>query len=225
MNAKGFKDYSGTVSIKIAEDTAKDDANLGNAETTLVGEFIDIIAPIVERVSSAKDPGAKTETIEFTVIDKYLDTSNFVTKATPDEITVYVDGEEVSALVESLTYEPISKTFNKTVGGTVTNGTYVIGYTYTLVLSGFETAGVSGTVSIDIAGEAVNDTSNNKNVLTPIAGDFVDFVKPVIERVSATNSGTTQTIVFTATDKYMDISDLITDGEITVFVDEEEKQV
>ena len=123
----------------------------------------------------------------------------------------------------------------------MTNGTYVIGHTYTLVLDEFEQSSKqsgkdfmewSGTVKIEIAQNAVNDKSGKTNTAIntldaavakrTVNGHHVDFIKPVIERVSSTRGTNDETIIFNVIDKYLDTSDPVAAGEILVYVDNEE---
>ena len=242
-NANGYKDWSGTVSIKIAEDASRDTkGNTLNPATTTISDFEDFLKPQIEKVtvSNPIDTANKTYTFKFTAIDKYMNISDLIT---PEEIKVYVDGVETTTVAKNLTNTPINKTFKKTVDGSVIEGTYTIGHEYTLVLSGFEETEAeltasgrnytewSGNVSIEVIAGAVkdkgpngDDVNPNQNDLQPISGDFVDFIKPVVRKVSSTKDTTakTETITFNVMDKYLDTTDALEDSEITVYVDGEE---
>jgi len=246
-----FDEYSGTITLKIAANAVKDYGRAAtleaaktetttdnkNTEKNIVGDQVDFISPVIEKVSSNIDIGEKSETIIFNVIDKYLKTSDAVTTS---EITVYIDGEAVTVDYTNASATGLDGTLTKirdytytTVAGT----TLTVGHQYQLVLSNFEETTLqagkiykewSGTVSIGIAANAATDTSNNGNVATPVAtpitGDHVDFIKPVIEKVSSTIDTTskTETIKFRVIDKYLDTTNAVETGEITVYVDGEE---
>ena len=242
-NANGYDDWSGTVSIQIATNASKDTkGNTLNPDTTTISDFIDFLKPQIEQVTVTEPINAtnKTYTFKFTAIDKYMNTSDLITE---DEIKVYVDGVEATTVDKALSSTAITKTFKKTVDGTVTEGNYTIGHEYTLVLSGFEETDAeftasgrnykewSGNVSIEVLDGAVKDKGPNGDDINPnvndstqINGDFVDFIKPKIEQVSSSKNTITktETILINVMDKYLDTSDELTAGEITVYVDGED---
>ena len=238
---KEFFEWSGTTKITIAEGTLRDlpqedlpdtvakKYNTSKEQTFELGH-VDFIKPKIEKVLSTKNASAKTETFEFNVIDKYLDTSDLVTT---DEISVYVDGELVptSQIKRTLTKE-------SDISGTVNGTTKVVGHKYKLVLSNLEQARKtinydreysdwSGNFSIKVAEGAVKDTNTptpNKNDETTIDGDFVDFIKPNVTykyaegNIDYTNK--TFTMVFDITDKHYASSSLTLD-DLTIKVDGE----
>ena len=236
QTGKSYLEWSGTLQVKIAEDAAKDlNGNTLNEDTTTITDFVDYIKPEMQEVTVANpiNTASKTYTASFSIIDKYFDTTNALTK---DEIKVYIDGEEATSITKTLTSTAITAKFNKTVDGVIKNGTYTIGYTYTLVLSGFEQTTKqtgkdfmewSGTVKIEVLQNAVSDTTgNNLDSATSkrtINGKHVDFIKPVIERVSATSDSTakTETITFNVMDKYLDTTKALSASEITLYIDNE----
>ena len=209
---KQFFEWSGTTSIEIAGNTLKDESNnTSNLQSFELGHA-DFIKPKIEKVSSTKDADAKTETIIFNAIDKYLDTTKEITT---DEISVYVDDELVpdGQITRTLTKE-------SDLTGTVNGTSKIIGHQYKLVLSDFEQIRTainynrefsdwSGTVSIKVAEGAVKDTNTptpNGNEETTLKGDFVDFIKPnATYQYTASNidyDGKTFTMVFDLNDKY-----------------------
>ena len=136
-----------------------------------------------------------------------------------EDIKVFVDGVETTELTANLTNTEITDSTRENV---------VVGHTYTLVLSDFEKArnaknykDWSGTVSIEIAGNAVKDkgpkgdgNNPNTNDAKTIQGDFVDFINPDLKYVHQSTdinkSGKTYTMTFTVTDKYY------TSGKLTL---------
>ena len=228
---KDFFEWSGTTKIEIAEKTLTDESkNTSKAQTFELGH-VDFIQPKIEKVSSAKDASAKTETFVFNVIDKYLDTTDLVTT---DEISVYVDGELVPS-------NQITRTLTKEsdITGMVKGTSTVVGHQYKLVLSNFEQKRTSinynreysdwsGNVSIKISAGAVKDTDSptpNTNAETTIAGDFVDFIKPNATYKLADSDidydGKTFTMVFDVTDKYY-TSGTLTIDDLNIKIDGEE---
>ena len=196
--------WSGTVSVIVKADATEDTTDNKNIATTLIGKHIDEVKPVIEKVSSTKDPSAGTETIILNVMDKYLDTTDALIGS---EIKVYVDNVDVT--------DDITKTITKiqdfkaTVNG---NSNHVVGQQYQVVLSGFEkTRSIaynqyteySGTVRIDVVAGAVKDiakdgSGGNTNNLTPIDGDFVDFIKPDVNYIYSTSD-------INKTDKYFEM--------------------
>lgn len=219
QTGKQFFEWSGTTKIQVAAGTITDQYTNKSQKQEFTLGHVDFIKPKIEKVSFAKDSTAKTETIIFNVIDKYLDVSDKVTK---DEISVYVDGELVPSSQITRTLTKISD-----LTGTVNETTKVIGHQYKLVLSNFEQKRTainynreysdwSGNVKIKIAEGAVKDTNSptpNKNEATEIKADsndaqkdFADFIKPnATYKFSSSDinyDGKTFTMVFDVTDKY-----------------------
>ena len=237
QTGKQFFEWSGTTKIQVAAGTITDQYTNKSQKQEFTLGHVDFIKPKIEKVSFAKDSTAKTETIIFNVIDKYLDVSDKVTK---DEISVYVDGELVPSSQITRTLTKISD-----LTGTVNETTKVIGHQYKLVLSNFEQKRTainynreysdwSGNVKIKIAEGAVKDTNSptpNKNEATEIKADdsdakkdFVDFVKPnatyQYSESDINYDGKTFTMVFDVTDKFyssgtlsIDDLDIKIDGE------------
>ena len=214
QDGKNFLEYSGTAEMTIRSETIIDDYTNKSMEYTFTLGHIDVIKPRIETVSTTRDESAKTETIVFNVIDKYLDTSDTVTE---NEISVYVDGENASTLTKTLT-----RVTANDVSATINGSLQVVSQQYKLVLSDFEKArnekdykDWSGTVRIDIAEDAVKDkvksvglveSGGNTNEKVEINADFVDFIKPDLKYVHQSadidKDGKSYTMTFTVTDKY-----------------------
>ena len=214
QDGKNFLEYSGTAEMTIRSETIIDDYTNKSMEYTFTLGHIDVIKPRIETVSTTRDESAKTETIVFNVIDKYLDTSDVVTE---NEISVYVDGENASTLTKTLT-----RVTANDVSATINGSLQVVSQQYKLVLSDFEKArnekdykDWSGTVRIDIAENAVKDkvksvglvtSGGNTNEKVEINADFVDFIKPDLKYVHQSadidKDGKSYTMTFTVTDKY-----------------------
>ena len=214
----------------------------GQSNTSKEQEFelghVDFIKPRIEKESATKDETAKTETIILNVMDKYLDTTDALENS---EITVYIDGENVTGLTKTLSKN--TRTTATTSGGvtyetngditaTVNGTSQIVGQQYKLVLSDFEQAtnnskkykDWSGTVSIDVAEGAVKDkisasTANTSDVVT-VKGDFVDFIAPYltyqylttdIDREGTDADGKSFQMAFEVTDKYYESGKLSID--------------
>ncbi len=220
QNGKVYKEWSGSMKIALAGGIVQDTSGNSNAAIDLVnGEFVDFINPVVAKVSSTKDASAKTETIRFTVTDKYLNTT-----LSNENINVYVDGENATSIKKDLSIE---SSVTKTINGT--NRT--VQRTYKLVLSSFEQSSFqngkpykewSGNVKITIASGIIKDTKGN-TVGAEIAGDFVDFIRPTIAKYSSSKdvNAKKETIVFDVYDKYIDNSTKLSTSDITVYMDNE----
>ena len=220
QNGKVYKEWSGSMRIALAGGIVQDTSGNSNAAIDLVnGEFVDFIKPVVAKVSSTKDASAKTETIRFTVTDKYLNTT-----LSNENINVYVDGENATSIKKDLSIE---SSVTKTINGT--NRT--VQRTYKLVLSSFEQSSFqngkpykewSGNVKITIASGIIKDTKEN-TVGAEIAGDFVDFIRPTIAKYSSSKdvNAKKETIVFDVYDKYIDNSTKLSTSDITVYMDNE----
>ena len=209
-----------------------------NKEKTFELGHVDFIKPRIEKQSATKDETAKTETIILNVMDKYLDTTDALENS---EITVYIDGENVTGLTKTLSKN--TRTTATTSGGVtyetngditaIVNGTsQIVGQQYKLVLSDFEQAtnnskkykDWSGTVSIDVAEGAVKDqisasTANTSDAVT-VKGDFVDFIAPYltyqylttdIDREGTDADGKSFQMAFEVTDKYYESGKLSID--------------
>ena len=230
QTGKSFLEYSGTTEITIAEGTVEDDTTQANGvsdgkhnhnkEQTFDFGHIDVIKPRIEKESSVRDVEAKTETITFNVVDKYLDTTK---QLTADDIKVLVDGEEATTLTKTFT-----RVAENDTSAMVNGSTQVVSQQYQLVLSGFDVgrteeeanrgfANWSGTVTIEVAEGKIKDqekeiasnggtSGGNANEATTIKGDFVDYINPELiykhQDVDINKEGKTYTMTFTVTDKY-----------------------
>ena len=249
QTGKSFLEYSGAVEITVAAGTITDvpsetggSTSQTQSNTSKEQEFelghVDFIKPRIEKQSATKDETAKTETIILNVMDKYLDTTDALENS---EITVYIDGENVTGLTKTLSKN--TRTTATTSGGVtyetngditaIVNGTsQIVGQQYKLVLSDFEQAtnnskkykDWSGTVSIDVAEGAVKDqisasTANTSDAVT-VKGDFVDFIAPYltyqylttdIDREGTDADGKSFQMAFEVTDKYYESGKLSID--------------
>ena len=167
--------------------------------------LVDFIKPVIEKVSSTK--GTNNETIVFDVNDKYIST-----KLSAANITTLINGEvaDVKTTITSIS----------DIKGTGKFSAKTVGHRYTVVVSNFNKgrkngrkySDWSGTVSLRIAADAVQDTSQNKNNATTITGDFVDFIKPEFTYVYSSgnidHTNKTLTVDFTVADRYFSTSTL-----------------
>ena len=225
QSGKSYLEWSGDTKIKIAARKLKDtNDNYSIAQEFEIGQ-VDFIKPMIEKVSSTK--GTNTETIVFDVNDKYIST-----KLSAANITTLINGEvaDVKTTITSIA----------DIKGTGIHSAKTVGHRYTVVISDFNKgrkngrkySDWSGTVSLRIAADAVQDTSQNKNNATTITGDFVDFIKPEITYIYSSGNidPTTKTLTvdFTVADRYFYSSTVTTDEiikKIKVKLKENDKEI
>ena len=249
---KDYKEWSGNIRIEIpqgtltdtygnknmelASDGSRDDHNIEDATTdrnTTNTLFADVIKPdfIYNFSSTDIDHEAKTLTVDFSVTDKYFNSSTISSNAS----NIVVRMADTNTVPENLTtslrkIQDITETRN---GSSVK-----VGEEYRLVISGFEQASVdngkykeySGPVSIAFPANMVMDKSGNGNNSKTITvgidepdgtGDeeIVDFIRPEIEEISSSIDleAKTATATFQVTDKYIS-SNTLSSGNIQVLV-------
>ena len=213
---KEYKEWSGTVSIKIVANATKDTSNNGNVDTTITGDFVDFIKPQWRLVGSPTiDHTNNRVVMTIKGTDKYFKATTLATS----NIKVYVDGTEATSVTKSLS-----------TATDVKEGTTKVGVQYTLTLTGWEQSSKqngksyfewSGNTVVTIAAGVLTDTSSNSSPETSFTIGQVDFIKPKIEKVSSGKSGGTETITFRVIDKYFNTSAKLTANDITVLVDSE----
>ena len=213
---KEYKEWSGTVSIKIVANATKDTSNNGNVDTTITGDFVDFIKPQWRLVGSPTiDHTNNRVVMTIKGTDKYFKATTLATS----NIKVYVDGTEATSVTKNLS-----------TATDVKEGSTKVGVQYTLTLTGWEQSSKqngksyfewSGNTVVKIAAGVLTDTSSNSSPETSFTIGQVDFIKPKIEKVSSSKSGGTETITFRVIDKFFSTSAKLTKDYITVLVDSE----
>ena len=213
---KEYKEWSGTVSIKIVANATKDTSNNGNVDATITGDFVDFIKPQWRLVGSPTiDHTNNRVVMTIKGTDKYFKATTLATS----NIKVYVDGTEATSVTKNLS-----------AATDVKEGSTKVGVQYTLTLTGWEQSSKqngksyfewSGNTVVKIAAGVLTDTSSNSSPETSFTIGQVDFIKPKIEKVSSGKSGGTETITFRVIDKYFNTSAKLTANDITVLVDSE----
>ena len=248
LDQGGGNDYSGIMTLAFPADIITDMSTNGNLAKTITigiddpttgdgddtGVIVDVVDPIWKVENINIDKTNKKVTADLIATDKYL-TGVENSTLTTNDITVSVD-DDVNAnivITKSLT-EPTFST-NETTG--------MKEIKYTLTLDNFEQATkqtgksfleYSGTVKITVAAGTVRDDASaiagtrtdghsNTNKEKTFELGHVDFIKPRIEKQSATKDETakTETIIINVIDKYIDTTKEITADEITIYADEE----
>ena len=195
-------------------------------------EIVDVVDPVWEAENINIDHTNKKVTVDLVATDKYYESNSLDT----GDITVYIDGVKITTTdkVKKSLSAPIELTEQRVVDGS--NQDVVYGIKYTLTITDWEEATRqdgknykewSGTTTIEIAADTIEDQYGNSSNLQNFTLGHVDFIKPEIERVSSTrdNTAKTETIVFTARDKYFDLTDttnIIEKSDILIYVDEED---
>ena len=207
QSGKSYLEWSGNTVIRIAAGTLTDSNGNSSKQQDFSIGLVDFIKPTITKVSATKDAANKKETIVFDVDDKYIST-----KLSAANITTLINGEvaDVKTTITSIS----------DIKGTGKFSAKTVGHRYTVVVSNFNKgrkngrkySDWSGTVSLRIAADAVQDTSQNKNNATTITGDFVDFIKPEFTYVYSSgnidHTNKTLTVDFTVADRYFSTSTL-----------------
>ena len=253
---KSYKEWSGNIRVEIPQGTLKDtygNSNIGLEtdgsrtdnviedatkldKNTTNGMFMDYIKPgfVYNYSSTDIDHDTKTLTVDFSVTDKYFNSSTISSNAA--NITVKM-------LDTNVVPENLTKSLRKVQDITETrNGSSVkVGEKYRLIISGFEQASIengkykeySGPVSIVFPAGMATDKSGNSSVQTNITvgisepnhdgnQEIVDFIEPGIEKIdsSVDVKNSTAELIFQVTDKYLS-SNTLSSGNLQVFVNGE----
>ena len=183
-----YLDYSGVVTVAIPADKILDTTGQGNNATTLTSgislpggsgteEVVDVVDPLVERITSNVDVDAKTATVTFKATDKYFADSTL----TNENIQILVNGTENTAITKQLTSTPLTE--QRVVGGTTSDVQY--GVQYTLNLSGIDTT--VNQIKVRVPEGLVTDQYGNGNKETDLI---------VFNTLKATNTETLGTSPF-----------------------------
>ena len=223
--AKYRNENGGTIAVEIAKGTVTDAYGNSTKKTKMDVGNIDGTGPEVYLVQKTQNATAKTETIIFNVTDLNYDPTDLVTAA---EMTVWIDGVQVTAITKQITKTTAIKT---TINGTV----QTVGHQYTVVLGNFVESNAtfkassrdyreySGTLELRINAKAAKDKSGNTlNTSTTTLSDFVDFVKPEIKYTYSTSdidyTGKTFVMEFDVIDKYIGTTNL-TINDLNILID------
>ena len=183
-----YLDYSGVVTVAIPADKIIDTTGNGNNATTLTSgitlpggagteEVVDVVDPLIEKISSSVNTKASTAVLTFKVTDKYFANSTL----TNENIQIVVNGSINTSIVKELTSTPLTE--QRMVDGTSTTVQY--GIQYTLNLTGIDTT--TNQIKVRIPEGLVTDQSGNGNKET----DLILF-----NTLKATNTETEATSAF-----------------------------
>ena len=166
-----YLDYSGVITVAIPADKIIDTSGNANNATTLTsglnlpggtgdGEVVDVVQPLVEKITSSVDAANGTATLTFKATDKYFANSTL----TNENLQITVDGQEVDStdVTKEVTNEPLTE--QRQVDGTTTEVQY--GVQFNVKLSGLDTS--VSQIKIRIPAGVITDQSGNGNEQTDL---------------------------------------------------------
>ena len=164
-----YLDYSGVVTVAIPANKIIDTTGNGNNATTLTSgitlpggagteEVVDVVDPLVEKISSSVDIANKTAEMTFKVTDKYFLNSTL----TNENIQILVNGSVNTTITKQLTSTVLNE--QRVVDGV--NSTVQYGVQYTLTLTGIDTT--VDQIKVRVLEGLVTDTSGNGNKETDL---------------------------------------------------------
>ena len=165
-----YLDYSGVITVAIPADKIVDETgNANNAVTLTSGislpggtgtaEVVDVVKPLVEKISSSVDATNGTASLVFRATDKYFANSTL----TNENIQIVVNGNEVTTEVtKQLTSTPLNE--QRAVGGV--SSTVQYGVQYTLTLTGLDTT--VNQIKVRIPEGLITDQFGNSNKETDL---------------------------------------------------------
>ena len=165
-----YLDYSGVITVAIPADKVVDTTGNANNATTITSginipggageeEIVDVVDPLVEKMTSNVDVANKTAEITFKATDKYFANSTL----TNENIQIVVNGNEVTTEVtKQLTSTPLNE--QRVVGGV--SSTVQYGVQYTLTLTGLDTT--VNQIKVRIPEGLITDQFGNSNKETDL---------------------------------------------------------
>ena len=164
-----YLDYSGVITVAIPADKIVDETgNANNAVTLTSGislpggtgtaEVVDVVQPLVEKISSSVDANAKTATVIFKATDKYFANSTL----TNTNIQVFVNGTENTTITKQLASTPLNE--QRQVDGVTSTVQY--GLQYTVTLTGIDTT--VNQIKVRVPAGLITDQSGNGNEETDL---------------------------------------------------------
>ena len=164
-----YLDYSGVITVAIPADKILDTTGNGNNATTLTSgislpggsgteEVVDVVDPLVEKMTSSVDVDAKTATVTFKVTDKYFEDSTL----TNENIQILVNGTENATIGKELTSTPLTE--QRVVNGETLEVQY--GVQYTVNLSDIDTT--VNQIKVRVPAGLITDQYGNGNEQTDL---------------------------------------------------------
>ncbi len=166
-----YLDYSGVITVAVPADKLIDTTGNGNNATTITsginlpggtgtGEVVDVVQPLVEKITSTVDPAAGTAALTFKATDKYFAS----TTLTNENLQITVDGQAVDSTGVTKQVNSTPLTEERVVNGE--NTTVQYGLQFTVNLSGLDTS--VSQIKVRVPAGAVTDQSGNVNKETDL---------------------------------------------------------
>ena len=205
-----FENTSGTITVKISDNSLIDNAGNQNEALPINVGKIDFIKPEWNLYGTITKPTTQNGEVKIIIdgTDKDLNKTN--SNLALENIKVYVNDSEVNAstVTRNLSEKDITSVAN--------------GVRYTLTLGGFGT--VSGDIRVEIPANSLEDNSSNKNEAYPINVGYVDVIKPIWTVSGEIKKPTTATekaiITIDGTDNYLKVEESnLSVSDIEVYLD------
>ena len=167
-----YLDYSGVITVAIPANKMQDTAGNQNVTTTITSgvsipagtgsdTIVDVVDPLIEKISSTVDAPTKTATLNFKVTDKYFASSDLAN----GNIEILVNGAKNTTVAANNALTVVKNlTEPRTVDGKTVQVQY--GIEYSLKISGF--AADVNQIKVRFPEKHVKDKSGNVNKQTDI---------------------------------------------------------
>ena len=165
-----YLDYSGVITVAIPADKVVDTTGNANTATTITSgisipggavgdeEIVDVVDPLVEKMTSNVDVANKTAEITFKATDKYFENSTL----TNENIQIVVNGSVNTSITKQLASTPLNE--QRVVDGA--SSTVQYGVQYTLILTGLDTT--VNQIKVRIPEGLIADQFGNSNQETDL---------------------------------------------------------
>ena len=165
-----YLDYSGVITVAIPADKVVDTTGNANTATTITSgisipggavgeeEIVDVVDPLVEKMTSNVDVANKTAEITFKATDKYFENSTL----TNENIQIVVNGSVNTSITKQLASTPLNE--QRVVDGA--SSTVQYGVQYTLILTGLDTT--VNQIKVRIPEGLITDQFGNGNKETDL---------------------------------------------------------
>jgi len=167
-----YLDYSGVITVAIPANKMQDTTGNQNVTTTITSgvsipagtgsdTIVDVVDPLIEKISSTVDAPTKTATLNFKVTDKYFASSDLAN----GNIEILVDGAKNTTVAANNALTVVKNlTEPRTVDGKTVQVQY--GIEYSLKISGFDAN--ANQIKVRFPTKHVKDKSGNVNKQTDI---------------------------------------------------------
>ena len=195
-----YLDYSGVITVAIPANKMLDKiTGNGNNATTLTSgvnilggsvstdsKVVDVVDPLVEKISSTINAPAKTSTVKFKVTDKYFDSSSL----TKDNIQVLVNGTVNTSVGKTLTGTNLTET--RVENGKTSTVQYGIEYTLNITNFAANANQIKVRIPAGLIKDKLVDGKQNGNKQTDIM--VYNVLKSAATEAQATTDGANSSI-------------------------------